>query len=77
MARGSRAIASWSDTYGITDEQMPTPMPAATATGSVNAPTACQPPIGVDTSRATSIDRASPSMPSSPSVRATRWPSTM
>ena len=27
MERGSRAIASWSHTYGITDEAMPTPIP--------------------------------------------------
>ena len=40
MERGRRAIASWSQTYGITDEAMPTPIPAASATGSVNAGTA-------------------------------------
>lgn len=43
VARRIRAIASWSQTYGITDEVMPTPMPAATATGSTSAGTALQP----------------------------------
>jgi hypothetical protein len=32
-ARGSLAIASWSVTYGITDEQMPTPQPAPSRSG--------------------------------------------
>ena len=31
-------IASWSQTYGITDEEMPTPTPAASATGSREVP---------------------------------------
>jgi hypothetical protein len=33
VARGSRANASWSHTYGITDEQIPTPAPAASNSG--------------------------------------------
>jgi hypothetical protein len=37
VARGRRAIASWSNTYGITDDEMPTAAPAARATGSRNA----------------------------------------
>src|SRR5215213_10966082 len=49
VERAIRAIASWSVTYGITDEDTPTPMPAAIATGSVNAGTAAQAPIGVAT----------------------------
>ena len=32
-ARGSLAIASWSVTYGITDQQMPTPQPAPSRSG--------------------------------------------
>jgi hypothetical protein len=38
VARGSRAIASWSQTYGITDDDTPTPIPAASVTGSANEP---------------------------------------
>ena len=37
VARLSRAIASWSKTYGTTDDATPTPSPAASATGSTNA----------------------------------------
>ncbi len=33
VARGSLAIASWSVTYGITDEQRPTPTPQASQSG--------------------------------------------
>ena len=31
--RGSRAIASWSVTYGITDDEIPTPTPASSTSG--------------------------------------------
>ncbi len=34
VARRIRAIASWSNTYGMTDDEIPTPMPAASRTGS-------------------------------------------
>ena len=33
LPRGSRAMASWSVTYGMTDEHTPTPAPAASSTG--------------------------------------------
>ena len=47
----------------MTDEATPTPMPASRATGSAATPTACQPPIGVMTAAAITIEAASPSMP--------------
>src|SRR4051812_38973099 len=77
VARGIRAIASWSRTYGITDEEMPTPMPAASATGSPNAGAACASPTGETTTKATSIAAASPSTPPTTPCRATRCASTM
>ena len=77
VERASRRIASWSLTYGITDEEIPTPTPAAIATGSVSAGTAAQPAIGVTTTVATSIEAARPSIPPSASSRATRCASTM
>ena len=40
VARGSRAIASWSVTYGITDEHKPTPMPQASHAGCRKEPAA-------------------------------------
>jgi len=52
-------------------------MPAASATGSVNAGTAAQPAIGVTATSAISIAPASPSMPAIPGSLATRWASTM
>jgi hypothetical protein len=61
----------------MTDEQMPTPIPATSATGSVKAGSASQPAIGVTTTKAISIDSASPSMPLSESSRDTRCASTM
>ena len=61
--RPSLAIASWSHTYGIKEEAIPTPTPAASATGSVSAGSAAQPASGVATASATSIDAARPSMP--------------
>ena len=48
VAAGSRAIASWSKTYGITDDATPTPIPAASATGSANAGMALHPRPGYD-----------------------------
>jgi hypothetical protein len=70
-------MASWSLTYGITDEEMPTPAPARSATGSVSAGRAAQPAMGVTTTRAISIEAARPSTPLSASSRDTRWASTM
>jgi len=72
-----RASASWSQTYGITDEVTPTPRPAARATGSAKAGAALRPPIGVTTAAATSIADASPSMPPPCRSRATRSARTM
>jgi hypothetical protein len=77
VERAMRASASWSQTYGITDELMATPRPAPSATGSASAEAALQPPIGVTTTAATSIALASPSMPPACSRRATRWARTM
>jgi len=74
VARGSRRIASWSQTYGMTEEAMPTPTPAAIATGSSSAGIASQPASGVTTTSAAIIDAA---RPSSPVPCATRWLSTM
>src|SRR5262245_40410199 len=80
VARGSRAMASWSVTYGMTDEQIATPNPASSKTGSVTAVVAEARPIGVATTAATIIAAPSWSMPlQSPApVRlwATRWPRT-
>jgi len=67
-------MAIWSATYGITDEETPTPMPARIATGSPNAGSAAHPAIGVTKTSATSIAAASPSIDDSPE---TRWASTM
>ena len=53
VARLSRAIASWSKTYGMTDDVTPTATPAASATGSTSAGAALQPAIGVTTTAAT------------------------
>jgi hypothetical protein len=77
VARARRRIASWSLTYGITDEEIPTPAPAASATGSVRAGSAAQPASGVTTRSAISIDAASPSMPPSTPSREIRCASTM
>jgi hypothetical protein len=74
VALGSRAIASWSATYGMTDEQTPTPAPASSRTGCVNAGSAPGRPIGVITSAAITIDAASRSILSRPRF-AMRWPS--
>jgi hypothetical protein len=77
VARDSRANASWSHTYGITEDEIPTPMPASSATGSLNAGTAAQPASGVTATSATSIDAPSPSIPPPAPRCATLWPSTM
>ena len=77
VSRRMRAMASWSQTYGITDDVMPTPIPARSAAGARKAGAAAQPPIGVATRSATSIAAASPSIPPSDGSRETRWPSTM
>ncbi len=77
VPRESRAIASWSHTYGITDEDTPTPIPASSATGSANAGAASASPIGSATTAAISIASASPSIPRTRGLRATRCPSTM
>ena len=55
----------------------PTPMPARSATGTVNAGRASQPPIGVTTTAAISIAAARPSMPLISGRLATRSASTM
>jgi hypothetical protein len=77
VARVSRAIASWSHTYGMTEEVTPTPIPAPSAIGSVRCGPACQPPSAVTAGTASSIAAASPSMPPSPDCRDTRCASTM
>jgi hypothetical protein len=77
VARLSRVIASWSHTYGITDDVMPTPIPAPIATGSSRCGTTAQPPITVLTGAAISIAPASPSMPLNRDARDTRCASTM
>jgi hypothetical protein len=59
VARGSRAIASWSVTYGITEEQTPTPTPHASHTGCVKDSAAGPIPNGVATTAAMSMDRPS------------------
>jgi hypothetical protein len=63
LARGSLAIASWSVTYGITEEHGPTPTPAASSSGWVNASRAPPRPTGVITSVATSMAAPSWSIP--------------
>ncbi len=60
-------MASWSKTYGTTDETIPTPMPAARATASTNAGAALQPASGVTQTAASSIAAR-------PSIRPTRDP---
>src|SRR6202044_2908065 len=84
VARGSRAIASWSATYGITDEQTPTPIPQASQTGWVNAGQAPLRPTGAATTAAISMAAPTWSIPdsaeapagsSATGVFATWWPS--
>ncbi len=73
VPRLSRAMASWSQTYGITDEQMPTPTPAASSRGSVSAGTAWTKPMGSAAAEAMSIASARPSMPLRAGLREARW----
>src|ERR1039458_2044419 len=84
VARGSRAMASWSVTYGITEEQSPTPIPQRSHTGWMKESAAGTIPNGVATRAAMSMDRPSWSIPligdagESPPpapVFAMRWPS--
>ena len=77
VARRRRAIASWSKTYGTTDDAMPTPMPAARATGSSSTGAALEPASGVTQTAATSIAAARPSIRPIPGARERRWASTM
>jgi hypothetical protein len=70
-------MASWSHTYGITDEVTPTPMPAPTATGSSRCGATAALPSGVIATAAISIAAPNPSMPVNPRARETRCASTM
>jgi hypothetical protein len=74
VARGSRAMASWSVTYGMTEEHTPTPAPAASSTGWPNAGSAPARPAGVAATAAISIAMPSWSMPGP--LFAIVWPST-
>ena len=62
VALGSRAMASWSETYGMTDEQMPTPTAQTSQSGWANAGNAAVTPMGVIAMAATII--AAMSLPS-------------
>ena len=70
-------MASWSKTYGITDEAMPTPMPAASATGRRAPARALQPAERRHDDCRDEHRRGQPVDP--PELRATRerWASTM
>ena len=61
----------------MTDDETPTPMPAASVVESVSAGTAAAPPIGVITTSATPIASARPSTPTIAACFATRSASTM
>src|SRR5215468_252350 len=63
VGRGRRAIASWSHTYGTTDDVTPTPAPASSATGSFSATRALGRPIGETHTSATVIAAARPETP--------------
>lgn len=81
VARGSRAMASWSATYGMTDEQTPIPAPASSRTGCRNAGRAPPRPQGAAAIAATHMAAESLStplgpLPSTPAT-AIRWPRTM
>jgi hypothetical protein len=65
LARGSLAMASWSVTYGMTDEHTPTPAAASNSTGWPKARRAPPSPAGVTTTAAMSIEAASRSIPPS------------
>jgi len=77
VARDSRASASWSHTYGITDEQIPTPAAAASSSGCPKATAASATPTGAATIAATSIASPRRSMPAGPPSAASRLPSVM
>jgi hypothetical protein len=77
VARLRRDMASWSKTYGMTEEATPTPTPAASAIGSSNAGATLKPPIGVTNTVATNIAMARPSIRASSQRRAMRCASTM
>ena len=78
VARGSRAIASWSKTYGIDRRGDPDPdARGRSATGRRSAGTALEPASGVTTIAATSIAAASPSSRPNRATRETRCASTM
>ncbi len=80
--RGSRAIATWSATYGITVEDTPTPTAHSSQSGCANTVSAGPIPNGSATTAPITTATASRSTPSgAPSgcsravVVATRWPS--
>ena len=77
LARGSRDIASWSQTYGITDEQTPTPTPARINIGLVSARRASANPTGMMKRKAIAIAAPSRSTPPLAPASETLWPSTM
>ena len=77
VARGNRAMASWSDTYGITDELTPTPMAAASSSKLTNAGMAWRIPNGNATTIATSMANPRRSIPAVPPSAAIRWPRMM
>jgi hypothetical protein len=57
-ALGSRVIASWSNTYGMTEELTPTPMPTASAFGFTIDSGTAHPVVGCSkTKPATANDR--------------------
>lgn len=66
VARGSRDIANWSVTYGITDEQIPTPIPAPRRDGYRKVGTAPAMPSGVTATSAMSMEAPSRSIPLPP-----------
>lgn len=75
VARGTRAITTWSMTYGTTDEQIPTPAPASSQPGWASAPKPAPAPApipnGVMATAATSM--AAPSWSIPPHRLAARW----
>src|SRR5215469_3640675 len=76
VLRARRAMASWSQTYGMTDEQIPTPAPAAMSKGWEKVGQASRMPIGIAASIATSMAAARLSIPLVPPCAAIRCPST-
>ena len=65
LARGSRDIAIWSHTYGITDEQNPTVMPASMSFGAPTTSIAYMIPIGKMKTKAIAIASMPPLAPPS------------